>query len=441
MTAYASTWLGLGLSIGWIVFSTVRLKWHPFLALLLASFVGGWLMGLPPDKLPGIISQGFGQMMTHIGLVVILGTLFGTLLEKTGATHTLAHAIVRLAGNRHPQWAMAMLGFLVGIPIFCDSGYVILSGLLPPVAQRTGASMGGLVAGLAGGLYITHTLLPPHPGALAGAGQLGLSLGPVMLVGLGVSLFPLAILWLYATRVNKGSTVESLLLANHQPQHLPPLWRALVPLCLPLLLLTAGALAGVFKAQCPPDWFNGLTLLGQPLVALSLGLVACIGLMQPVQTNWLNEGFRHAGPILILVGAGGMFGAVIKASPVSQLNGLLLADIPVWVMLIVAFGVAALLKTAQGSTTAALIVTSSLLAPLAQGWETLPRALLLSAIGSGAMLVSHANDAYFWIIQEFSQMDTAQTYRVWTRLSAWLGLASLTGVLVCHGVLTLLRMI
>jgi gluconate:H+ symporter, GntP family len=428
-------------AIGFIVIVCARFKWHPFLALLTAALFTGLTVGMPLKLIAKTANEGFGNMMTHIGLIVVLGALIGTVLEKSGATIRIANAIIRFFGKDKPILAITVIGAVVGIPIFCDSGFVILSGLTKPLSRETEKSYTAIVSGMAGGLYITHTLLPPHPGSLAGAANLGLGqhLGTVILTGLLISIPTTIICWLFASRfLNKTN------LQHHDdeadaivPTQLPALWKSLLPIIIPLLLISLGSATELLTM--PERIKSGLVFLGSPVVALLCGLLFSLLLVKKGQAKifnqWMVEAIRHAGPILVLVGAGGVFGNVLKSTPLASMvqgwvsNG----NFSRLVFLLIAYAIGSLLKTAQGSTTSAIIVATSILSPIAMiaGYnEPFSLSLLLAATASGAMMVSHANDAYFWVIAQFSGLTIEETYRSFSLMSIVLSLSSIVFILL-----------
>ena len=429
-------------AILFIVIVCSRFKWHPFLALLIAALFTGLSVGLPFKDIAKTANEGFGTMMTHIGLVVVLGTLIGTVLEKSGATLRIADAIIRFFGKDKPVLAITVIGAVVGIPIFCDSGFVILNGLTKPLSRESKKSYTAIVNGLAGGLYITHTLLPPHPGSLAGAANLGLGqhLGTVILTGLLISIPATIICWLFASRfLNKINQYEVTadVVKEDTVLQLPQLWKSTLPIIIPVLLIAAGSV--VELVAMPVQLKNALLFFGSPVVALLCGLLLSLLLVKRNGANsfnqWMIEAIRHAGPILILVGAGGVFGNVLKKTPLAEL-------VQQWVnngsfspiaFLMIAYLVGCLLKTAQGSTTSAIIVATSILSPIAviAGFkQPLQLSLLLSATASGAMMVSHANDAYFWVIAQFSGLSMQETYRSFSLMSMVLSVCSLVFILL-----------
>jgi gluconate:H+ symporter, GntP family len=430
-------------SIFFIVIACTKFKVHPFIALLLASIFTALATGMPLTDITKTAAEGFGGMMMHIGIVVILGTLIGTVLQKSGATLRIAAAIISLFGKNKPVMAITIIGAIIGIPIFCDSGYVILSGLTKPLAKKTGKSYSAIVGGLSGGLYITHTLLPPHPGSLAGAANLGLSqhLGIVIIMGLIISIPVTIVTWLFANKVT-GKMPYNLdnneTLPHQKELLLPSLTKSLLPVIIPVALIAAGSLTSL--AKLPALVNNWLQFAGSPIIALLVGLALSLLLVKKTAVKqfqqWMQEGVAHAGPILILVGAGGVFGNVLKKTPLAAMvQQWVSADVKISTLafLLIAFLIGTLLKTAQGSTTSAIIVATSILGPIATvaGFkEPLQLSLLLSATAAGAMMISHANDAYFWVISQFSELNMQQTYRTFSLATIVMSLATITMVML-----------
>jgi gluconate:H+ symporter, GntP family len=428
-------------AILFIVVACSRLHWHPFLALLVTALLTGLFVGLPIKDIAKIANEGFGNMMTHIGLVVVLGTLIGTVLEKTGATLRIANGIVRLFGKDKPVLAITIIGAVVGIPIFCDSGFVILNGLAKPLSLESRKSYTAIVSGLAGGLYITHCFLPPHPGTLAGAANLGLgqNLGVVILTGLLVSFPTTMICWWFASRfLNKPGGLDSFDEVKEEAnKYLPALWKSILPIVIPVFFIAGGSLTAL--VNIPGKMKSILQFFGNPVLALLFGLLLSLLLVRKKESTlfkkWMSEAMVHAGPILILVGAGGVFGNVLKSTPLADFVGqwVKAGSFSPIVFLLIAYAIGCLLKTAQGSTTSAIIIATSILAPIAPvaGFaDPFLLSLLLSATASGAMMVSHTNDAYFWVISQFSGLSMQETYRSFSLVSIVLSVSSLLFILL-----------
>lgn len=432
------------LSIVFIILSSTVFKMHPLVGLLLAALGVGIFAGLPIDKLAETIGKGFGELMSKIGLMVILGCVIGAILDKSGAAVKVADVILNLFGEKRPAFAMSVIGAIVGIPVFCDSGFIILHKLNQIVAKRTGLSLATISLALSGGLFATHTLVPPTPGPLSAAGNLGIpdSVGLVILVGLVVSIPSLFLSTWFATRYAKDIKIvdeASEHNAIQEVQNLPPAWKAFMPIVLPILLITLASSAKILNF--PDALTKWLGFLGSPLVSFLLAIFFSYSLF-PVKASekmmaCFKSGIEHCGTTLVLVGAGGAFGAVLKETHLKEMvsEWLTRNEMSGALLLFIAFLIAAFFKTAQGSTTSAMVLTTSILAPLllSLGFETpLQITLVVMAVGSGAMVVSHTNDAWFWVVSQFTGIVEKDTYRTHTILTGLQGLVSFATTLLLY---------
>ncbi|RMG63666.1 MAG: GntP family permease, partial [Bacteroidetes bacterium] len=318
-------WLlfALFVTIGLIVWLSSRAKVHPFMALLLATMGLGLAVGLPGPDILKAVQDGFGSLMGYIGLIVVLGSIIGVILERSGGALRIAMALLSVFGKGRPALAMSLIGGVVGIPVFCDSGFIILSRLNQVLAERTGKPPASLALGLAAGLYTTHTLVPPTPGPIAAAGNLGATdyLGTIILLGLAFAIPTALVAWGFA-RWQGGRLQPSLpeLPPAADLPALPPLSLALGPILLPVLLIALASLSRLL------DWEgNGaavLAFVGSPLIALLLGTLLAGALLprwdEAHLSGWIGDGIRQAGPILVLTGAGGAFGSLLKATPLAD---------------------------------------------------------------------------------------------------------------------------
>jgi GntP family gluconate:H+ symporter len=465
--------LALTASIGLIILLSSRFKVHPFLAIVAATFAFGLAaMGIgaavdsahpyAPD-LGGTIAEGFGSILASIGLVIIFGTIIGKVLERTGAAVTLAEAVLKVVGKRHPAIAMSLIGWVVSIPVFCDSGYVVLSPLQRSIARKTGKNPVVLGTALATGLYASHTFVPPTPGPIAAAGNVGIgSDGLIWVILFGIPVSLAAAIAGLAWALSRTTNLESALPQAEQTfeeykaqfDRIPSLTRAVAPILVPILLMAAGSVAAFPSGDGTlVDGALGdiLTDLGAPVNALLLGVVLALALLPTrwdaeVLTTWIGEGLADSAIILVITGAGGAFGAVIKATPIADYIKTLIGNgsaVAGPFALLVLFALAALLKTAQGSSTAALIIASTLAQPLlpALGLDTMMggvpigQVLAVMAIGAGAMVVSHVNDSYFWVVSQFSGMSLQTAYRAQTAATLVQGVSAIAVVLTLGTVL------
>ncbi|MCE7064403.1 GntP family permease [Dyadobacter sp. CY326] len=430
-------------AIVFIVLSSTVFKMHPLVGLLLAAIGVGVFAGLPIDKLAETIGKGFGELMSKIGLMVILGCVIGAILDKSGAAIKVADVILNLFGEKRPAFAMAVIGGIVGIPVFCDSGFIILHKLNQIVAKRMGKPLGTIALSLSGGLFATHTLVPPTPGPLSAAGNLGIadSVGLVILIGLIVSIPSLFLSTWFAGKfarnveITENSALEPTIIIPEN--RLPPAWKAFMPILLPIILITLASFARILNF--PEVWTKWLGFFGSPLVSFLLAIFFSYSLFHEHASERMmacfKSGIEHCGTTLVLVGAGGAFGAILKETSLKDMvsGWLLQNEMSGAYLLLIAFLIAAFFKTAQGSTTSSMVLTTSILAPLLAtlGFVTpIQITLVVMAVGSGAMIVSHTNDAWFWVVSQFTGISARDTYRTHTILTGLQGVVSFLVVLL-----------
>ena len=422
-----------------------KLKVHPFLAILAVSLVLALVAGIPLRQVPGVIGSGFAATFTSIGIVIILGAFIGAVLEKTGAALKLADMVIRLVGQKRPALAVELMGWVVSIPVFCDSGFVILDPIRKALVRRTGTSSVAMTVCLSCGLYVAHVFIPPTPGPLAAAQALGLENNVLLVIGIGVlcSIFPLIAGYFFARHIGRKVRSEDEVSGDDTVQtyeelkagfgQLPSGFNALAPLLVPILLM---ALSSVAAMAHWTGWAADLCLfLGTPILALSVGAVLAIvqlftaGKGKDFYTL-TNDTLKTVGPILFVTAAGGVLGKVIASS--DMVNYITAhAESFKAVGIFFPFLLAAVLKTAQGSSTVAITTTAGIIAPLmaALGFVTpVDAALVVVAIGAGAMTVSHANDSYFWVVTSFGKLSVRDGYRTQTLMTLVIGLASMVEV-------------
>ncbi|WP_203248832.1 GntP family permease [Sporosarcina beigongshangi] len=437
----------IGLSVVLVVVLTAVFKVHPFLSLLLGAFVVGISSGMPLLTVVESVNDGFGGLMKGIGIVIVAGTIIGVILEKSGAAYRMAEVVLRVIGEKRPQLAMSIIGYIVSIPVFCDSGFIILSSLKKALAKRAKVAIASMSVALATGLYATHTLVPPTPGPIAAAGNIGAEnyLGTIILIGLFVAIPAVIVGYLWAVKVaSKIEVPEDLEEGGLDYEEIvksfgkmPSTFKAFLPIVLPIVLIGIGSIAALTGEDT--GFINFLRFLGAPSVALLFGVLAAFLLLpkfdEETLSGWIGEGIKEAAPILLITGAGGAFGKVISNSGVADLIANMNMDALAGgaLFLLIPFIIAAALKTAQGSSTASLVITSTLVAPLlpVMGIEgAVPLALVVMAIGAGAMTVSHVNDSFFWVVTEFSGMKVTDAYKAQTIATLLQGVTTIVVTMV-----------
>ncbi len=438
-------WLAvlLLLSIVFIILSTARLGLHPFLALLFAAFGYGILSDkMSLKEVVDAVNGGFGDTVGRIGIVILAGSVIGTFLEKSGGARKLAERVLTLVGSRNVPLAMGIIGYIVSIPVFCDSGFVILAPLSKALSRRAKASLAASAIALSLGLYATHTMVPPTPGPAGAAAILRADLGLVILWGLLVALFALAAGWLFAvlvaakTPIDLGPEPDTPETAGAETEG-PSALKSLIPILLPIVLIVLKSVADLQEYH--PFGTGGvarfLSFIGSPVVALLLGVFFAFLLPKKLTrqmlstSGWVGEAVVAASIIIVVTACGGSFGAVLQKSGIADvITKSLGTSTSQSLSILLPFVIAAALKTAQGSSTVALITTAGIMLPLLEplGLDSATaRALTVVTIGAGSMVVSHANDSYFWVVTGFSKMTVKQGYKLQTVGSLVQGCASL----------------
>ena len=446
------------LAVVLMIVAISKFKVHPFLAIMAVSLLLALVAGIPlvnkevdghtVTGIAGVIGAGFSGTFSSIGIVIILGALIGSILEQTGAALKLADMVVKLVGKKNPELAMGLMGWVVSIPVFCDSGFVILDPIRKALVKRTGTSSVAMTISLSCGLYISHVFIPPTPGPIAAANTLGIGDHLLLVIGLGVacSVFPLVAGLIFAKFIGKKvkskdelaakdevtKTYEELVAAYGK---LPNGINALAPIIVPVLLMAMGTIGG--QIGITGVALDILNFLGTPIISLAVGTIFAIvqlALAHKMDKFYeiTNDTLKTVGPILFVTAAGGVLGKVISSttmvSYITENAGFLMS-----LGIFFPFLLAAILKTAQGSSTVAITTTAGIMVPMMEslGLATpVKAALTVLAIGAGAMTVSHANDSYFWVVTNFGEMTPDQGYKTQTLLTLVMGVASILGIFV-----------
>ncbi len=451
-----------------LLFLIMKVRLHAFIALVLVSLVTAVAAGIPLALVPTALTSGFGATLASVALLVGFGVMLGRLLEVTGGAQVLADTLINRFGPERAPFALGVAALLFGFPIFFDAGLVVFLPIILTVARRFGGSVLYYALPAAGAFAAMHAIVPPHPGPVAAGTVLGGDIGVVLLIGLPVAVLSwyvgvyLVSRWLGAridvpltdvllgavnggrddqderptgtgTGTTGGGTATATRLAP--PAFSTVLGLLLVPLVLIALntvlttLVTSGAVGegnGVVEA---------LQLVGQTPVALLITLLLAIatlgrhGRTLAQTTQVLDEALGPICSIILITGAGGMFGGVLRASGIgealtSSLSGL---GMP---LLLQAFLIATALRVAQGSATVALTTASGLIASQAAGLPDVRIALLVIAVAAGATVLSHVNDSGFWLVSRFFGMDEKTTLKTWTVMETTLGLSAFAAAVV-----------
>ena len=436
------------LAVVLMIVAISKFKVHPFLSIMGVSLLLALVAGIPLTEIADVIGAGFSGTFSSIGIVIILGALVGSILEQTGAALKLADMVVKLVGKKNPELAIELMGWVVSIPVFCDSGFVILDPIRRALVRRTGTSSVAMTVALSTGLYISHVFIPPTPGPIAAANTLGAGDNLLLVMGLGVlcSIAPLVAGLVYAKFIGKrvksadeevsaGEVVKTYEELVAEYGKLPGGLNSIAPILVPIVLMALGSIASM--AGFTGFAMDICTVLGKPVIALAVGTI--FGVIQLASAKKMdkfydltNDTLKTVGPILFVTAAGGVLGKVISSTDmvnfITSQSAILEA-----VGIFFPFLLAAILKTAQGSSTVAITTTAGIVAPLlgAMGLDTPAlTALTVMAIGAGAMTVSHANDSYFWVVTNFGKMTPQQGYKTQTMLTLFMGVASMIEIFI-----------
>ncbi len=421
--------IGLAVGVVLLIVLVTMTKVHAFLAILLAALTVAFVGGVPGGAIPSIITSGFGGTLGSIGIIIGLGVIMGKIFEVSGAAETMARVFIKLFGKGREELALAVTGFIVSIPIFCDSAFVILFPIAKAISQRTRKNLLVLAGALAIGLGITHTLVPPTPGPLFVAEAFGVEIGTMIFWGILVGIPMTIVSVLYIKWVGKNiilipneeGVIETVEVANvklvdlklDNDKDLPSGFLSFAPILIPIALILVKQLWGQFGAV--PEFIQ---LIGHPVVSVSLGtLVAIYGLGFRVDRQkllgYMDQGIKSAGIILLVTGAGGALGNVIKTTGVGNY---IAEAITTWGLpaILLPFIIATLVRFIQGSGTVSLITSASISAPILSTLDVNPVFAALAAM-VGGMFFSYFNDSYFHVInRSLTLEDSKQQLKFWS---------------------------
>ena len=418
-----------------MVIAASKFNFHPFLSLLLSAIVMGFVGGLNESEVTSTLMNGFGKTLGSIGIIIAFGTIIGAYLEKSGGAKTLAKWILRIIGKKRSALAMNITGFFVSIPVYCDSGFIILSPLNKAISKSTKIPLVVLGVSLAAGLYVTHVFVPPTPGPLAATAALDADLGLVIMLGIIVAI-PVSLVGLaWAKYIGRKIKYKELDIESDikEPEIPPRTSLAFAPILIPIILIALKSIAGYPTHPFGENSFTGfINFIGNPIIALFIGVFLSFKLkgrnVKETHFNWVSSGLKEAGIIILITGAGGAFGAILRATGIGDIIGDAFSGYNLGLFL--PFLIAAILKSAQGSSTVSIITTAAIIAPILPSFgldSDLGRALSVLSIGAGAMTVSHLNDSFFWVVAQFTEMDTATALKSQTVSTLFQGL---TGILM-----------
>jgi GntP family gluconate:H+ symporter len=423
-------------AVGTLVILIARFKLHPFIALVSVSLAMGVVAGLPPAAAVKAFQDGVGNTLGFIAIVVGLGTMLGKMMAESGAATRIATTLIDAFGERRVHWAIMVVAFIVGIPVFFQVGFVLLIPLVFTIARRTGMSLIKIGIPLVAGLSVVHGMLPPHPAAMLAVTAYNADVGLTILYGLLVGLPTAALAGpIFATWISPRITLPpdnplAAQLGGESTQGTPGFSISLLTVLIPVILMLLASAADLALDPASPVR-SVLHFVGNPIVALLLALLFSFwSLRRPRRFSreevmkFCNDCLAPTATILLVIGAGGGFNQVLVQSGVGGAIAKLVTGSHVS-LLVLAWSVAALIRVATGSATVAMTTAAGIVAPIAIATPGTSAELLVLATGAGSLVLSHVNDSGFWLIKEFFNMTVPQTLKTWTVAETIIGVAGL----------------
>jgi GntP family gluconate:H+ symporter len=428
-----------------IIILTTKLKVHAFLALFIISILYGIFAGMPFSEIITSINDGFGATLGKIGLIIVLGVIIGAFLENTGGAFAIAEKVLKIIGSKRVPTAMGIIGYIVSIPVFADSGFMLLHPLNKSLSKKAKISIAGPAIALGLGLMASHTMVPPTPGPIAAAGILNADLGLVIAFGFPISIIALiaGIIFAkkYASKTIIEPMVEDALEAEKEIQDPPSALKSSIPILVPIVLIVLKSVLNPTRTGFDNGFVEFIGFVGEPVISLLIGIMLCLLLPKKLNydmlssAGWVGKAIKDAASIILITGAGGIFGKILQNSGIADILGQTLTEYNMGIFL--PFVLAAAIKTAQGSSTVALVTTASIIMPMMTplGFDSeIQKALVVVVIGAGSAVVSHANDSFFWVVTQMSGMNVKTGYRLFSLGSGILGLTGAIAVSIFYSI-------
>jgi Gnt-I system low-affinity gluconate transporter len=445
------------LGIALLLFLVIAVRLQAFIALLIASLFVAIVGGIPPVDIAKTIQDGMGSTLGYIAIVIGLGAMFGELLQVSGGAEQIANTLVRKFGEVNAQWALGLAGLAIATPVFFDVGLIICIPLVYSLGRRTKRSLLYYAIPLVAGLAVGHSFVPPTPGPVAVASLLGADLGWVILFGLVAGLPALAVggvlfgkyigkrIHLNVPAEMEQALAESIAATSKdqlgqrpgEPKELPSFAMVITIIVIPLVMILLNTVLGVTlpEGNLVRNW---MSFIGHPFVALTIATLLSFYFLGTLRGYSLNDiqrittkAFEPVGLIILVTGAGGVFGKVLVATGVGKALAETMAasNLPV---ILLAFLIAVAVRVSQGSATVSMVTAAGLIAPVIQaGTYSAPLVGAITiAIASGATVLSHVNDSGFWLVGRYLGMTEKETLRSWTVMETIVGLVGFAVVFI-----------
>ena len=425
-----------------LLYSSIKYKIKPYMVLLATCLITGLFLKIDFSQSLNLTFQGFKNIILSIGPIIIIGTILGKFLQETGATNKMVTTFISMFGLSKTPLTFNILGFIISIPVFCDAAFILMSSIIKEISRISGRKMIILTVCLATGLYSAHVFVPPTPGPLAASALIGADVGLLLLIGLiiGIAVSLSGYIWMRFL-LKKDFQLNNDSKASFKLNNEKSL-TVFLPIIIPIILISISTLIKYPSLKIIENEItNFIGFIGKPEVALFIGLIiSTVFIRRDDSKNiskWIGNSLKNSFDILLITGAGGALGFIIRSSGVIESLGIV--NFNGTYGLVSVFLIAALIKTVQGSSTVAIITTCALVSPLIDQVGVIgeiQKILLITAIGSGAMTVSHFNDSYFWVVTKYSNLEIKEVIKFFSTATLIQGLIGLLASVVIFLLLT-----
>ena len=425
-----------------LLYSSIKYKIKPYMVLLATCLITGLFLKIDFSQSLNLTFQGFKNIILSIGPIIIIGTILGKFLQETGATNKMVTTFISMFGLSKTPLTFNILGFIISIPVFCDAAFILMSSIIKEISRVSGRKMIILTVCLATGLYSAHVFVPPTPGPLAASALIGADVGLLLLIGLiiGIAVSLSGYIWMRFL-LKKDFQLNNDSKASFKLNNEKSL-TVFLPIIIPIILISISTLIKYPSLKIIENEItNFIGFIGKPEVALFIGLIiSTVFIRRDDSKNiskWIGNSLKNSFDILLITGAGGALGFIIRSSGV--IGSLGIVNFNGTYGLVSVFLIAALIKTVQGSSTVAIITTCALVSPLIDQVGVIgeiQKILLITSIGSGAMTVSHFNDSYFWVVTKYSNLEIKEVIKFFSTATLIQGLIGLLASVVIFLLLT-----
>ncbi|MDG0841844.1 GntP family permease [Staphylococcus equorum] len=432
------------LSIVIVILGVAWWKWHAFISLTVAGLFLAIMAGLSPEKIVTAYETGVGDVLGHLVGILALGTILGKLMSDSGAGMQISDYLVKALGYKKLPWAMMLSGFIIGIPVFFEVGIVILLPLVISIHKTTKTNILLIAIPLLAGLSIVHGIVPPHPGAMTAIGIYEADLGKVLLYSLIIAL-PTAIIAgpIFGKYISKRVIPENppnIIKVNNKTKGLPSVGISFLVIILPVLLMLLSIITP-YLGEIPSIIKNSLIFIGSPVIALLISCFAAFyllgfkqGMTKNVIKDLVEECILPIGSIILIIGAGGGFKEILIETGVGNTIAQMTEQLSLSPLLL-AFLVAGLIRVATGSATVALTTAAGIVSPIIQHMSGVNLELLVIATGAGSLMLSHVNDAGFWLVKEYLGLNVKETFKTWTVMETLLSFVAFAIAFIIDGII------